>query len=192
MPIMSFPEADTPPPLRTQVLDLHQEAWPSPGPAAPADQPTHDPALTPLSLLLVDGDQVLAALDILHKTIDHAGRRYRAAGLSTVVTRQAARGQGHGARLVAHARSVMAQTGTDVGLFTCDRPLQGFYERAGWSLVPGAVLLGGTPEDPLRSDEAGFDKVVMAGFLSAAGQQGQGSFAHSEIALYPGPIDRLW
>ena len=86
----------------------------------------------------------------------------------------------------------MAESDVDVGLFTCDRPLQRFYERAGWELVPGAVIVGGTPADPLRSDQTGFDKVVLAGFLTAAGERGRASFAHSEIELHPGPIDRLW
>jgi len=48
--------------------------------------PTHDPALSPLSMLLVDGTNVAAALDVLTKTIEHAGATFLASGLSTVVT----------------------------------------------------------------------------------------------------------
>lgn len=70
-------------------------------------------------------------------------RRYRAGGLSTVVTDREARGRGHGSRRVAAARQAMAAGDLDLGLFTCDRPLQEFYERAGWELLAGAVLIGG-------------------------------------------------
>ncbi|QEV56545.1 GNAT family N-acetyltransferase [Streptomyces platensis] len=191
MPIMTFPEPETPPALRTQVSELRDEAWPPDSASAPGTF-AHDPALRPVSMLLVDGATVLAALDILSKEIVHAGQRYRAAGLSTVVTRGTARGKGHGHRLVTAARAAMATMGLDIGLFTCDRPLQPFYEGAGWQWLPGAVLIGGTPRAPLPSDRPGFDKVTMAGFFSPLGRDHRSSFPHSRIELYPGEIDRLW
>ncbi|MEU9122317.1 GNAT family N-acetyltransferase [Streptomyces sp. NPDC048506] len=239
MQLLSFPEAATPPELRAQVRELHQEAWPAPeSPADPAPEPPagasaatgagdsagphdnvrqglglhHDPALRPVSMLLVDEGTVLAALDILSKPIVHAGRRFLAGGLSTVVTRQAVRGRGHGRRLVAAAHQVMASADPgptpdlrldldlrlnldlrlDLGLFTCDRPLQGFYESAGWHVLPGAVLVGGTPQAPFPSDQPGFDKVTMADFFSPAARQARAAFRNTRLALYPGDIDKLW
>ena len=192
MQILSFPEAATPLELRRQVLDLQQEAWPDIDITRPADDTlSHDPALRPLSMLLVDGETVLAALDILHKEIAHAGERYRAGGLSTVVTRAASQGQGHGRRLVTAARAAMAAD-LDLGIFTCDRPLRPFYESAGWVLLPGAVLIGGTPEAPFPSDQRGFDKVTMAAFFSDTARHHRASFEHTGIELYPGDIDKLW
>jgi aminoglycoside 2'-N-acetyltransferase I len=48
----------------------------------------------------------------------------------------------------------MAAGDLDLGLFTCDRPRQRFSERAGWELLPGAVLIGESrvsgPERPAR------------------------------------------
>lgn len=188
---MTCPEAEVPSALRTQVAELRDEAWPPDSASAPGTF-AHDPALRPVSMLLVEGSSVLAALDILRKEIVHDGRRFRAAGLSTVVTRLAARGQGHGRRLVTAARAEMAARELDLGLFTCDRPLQPFYESAGWQQLPGAVLIGGTPSDPFPSDRPGFDKVTMAGFFSPVGLRHRASFPHSRIELYPGEIDRLW
>lgn len=204
MEILTFPEAATPAALRAQVLELQEEAWPSQsGQPLSADRLSHDPALNPRSMLLVDregkgeGDgenqgTVLAALDILSKEIVHAGRRYAAAGLSTVVTRNAARGQGHGRRLVIAAREEMAGGTADVGLLTCDRPLQTFYEGAGWRVLPGTVLIGGTPEAPFPSDRPGFDKVTMACFFSEESRRREASFHDARIALHPGGIDKLW
>ncbi|MFF5210458.1 GNAT family N-acetyltransferase [Streptosporangium sp. NPDC000396] len=191
MQIVSYPEADTPSELRGQVLALQHEAWPSDDPPD-VSALTHDPALRPLSMLLVEDGTVLAALDILSKEIVHAGRRYASGGLSTVVTCRQARGQGHGRRLVAAAREAMAASDMDLGLFTCDRPLQGFYESAGWRVIPGAVLVGGTSLSPFPSDRPGFDKVTMADFFSAEGRRHQSSFHDSRIELYPGEIDKLW
>ncbi|MCM2417228.1 GNAT family N-acetyltransferase [Streptomyces sp. RKAG293] len=193
MQILSFPEEATPSELRVQVLELQHQAWPA-GNAlpVPAEAPTHDPALRPLSMLLVADGTVLSALDILSKEIVHAGRRHAVGGLSTVVSRQATRGHGHGRRLVAAAREAMPAQGLDLGLFTCDRPLQAFYESAGWQLLPGAVLVGGTPQAPFPSDQPGFGKITMADFFSTAGRQARDAFAHSRIELYPGEIDKLW
>ncbi|WP_324788353.1 GNAT family N-acetyltransferase [Streptomyces sp. H51] len=193
MQILSFPEAATPTDLRVQVREIQEQAWPSePVPDVPVDTPSHDPALRPLSMLLVDGGTVLAALDILSKEIVHAGRRFSAGGLSTVVTRKEARGRGYGRQLVTAAREKMITLSLDLGLFTCDRPLQAFYESAGWPVLPGAVLVGGTPRAPFPSDRPGFDKVTMADFFSPGGRQARASFRHSRIELYPGEIDKLW
>ncbi|GAA1362721.1 GNAT family N-acetyltransferase [Catellatospora chokoriensis] len=199
MRIAIFAERETPVALRAQVLALQAQAWPpaadDPGAGGAdggdADGDWHDPALDPMAMLLLDdGDTVLASLDVLSKAITHGGRVYRARGLSRVVTDAAYRGRGHGRRLVAQAREEIRGSGADLGLFTCDRDLRGFYESAGWQLVPGAVLVGGTPDDPLPSDR--FDKVTMAGFFSPAAQRHAGSFTGARIALHSGLIDRLW
>ncbi|MEU1392419.1 MULTISPECIES: GNAT family N-acetyltransferase [unclassified Nonomuraea] len=193
MLIRSFPEADVPTDLLAQVRDLQREAWPGHDfPAPDGGGPAHDPALAPRSMLLLDEGTVVAALDVLSKTLTHAGHRFRAAGLSTVVTRKAARGRGHGRRLVGAARAAIADAGFDVALFTCDRPLQGFYESAGWSAIPGAVLVGGTPQAPFPSDRPGFDKVTMGDFPSPRGRAHRLSFHHARVELHPGEIDRLW
>jgi aminoglycoside 2'-N-acetyltransferase I len=186
MEIVVSPEADVPLDLRLQVVALQDHAWPADQPT----RPTHDPALRPLSMLLVDGGCVVAALDILSKEIVHRSERYAASGLSTVVTDRAHRGKGYGRQLVEAARRVIAASGADLGIFTCDRPLQAFYERAGWQVLVHTVLIGGTPSAPFPSDQ--FDKVVMACFFSARACDAAASFAGARIELYPGEIDKLW
>src|SRR5262249_21362186 len=129
--ILSFAAEATPSELRTQVTEIQEQAWPSPAGSVDLDAPAHDPALRPLSMLLVDDGRVVAALGIPSKGIVHACMRYGAGGLSTVVSRPETRGRGHGRRLVAAARETMIERRLDLGLFTCDRPLQAFYESAG-------------------------------------------------------------
>ncbi len=143
-------------------------------------------------LLLSERGEVVSALDVLSKEIVHRGRRYRASGLSAVVTGRAHRGHGYGRQLVAAAREFIADSGADLGLFTCDRPLRGFYESAGWAVLDGAVLIGGTPREPFPSDAPGFDKLTLAGFFSQRAQREAASFRNARIALHPGMIDRLW
>lgn len=167
---------------------LQEQAWPGHQPDAP--DLAHDPALRPVSMLLLDGERVVSALDILSKEIEHAGQRFAASGLSTVVTEAAERGKGHGRRLVEAAREAIERSGADLGIFTCDTPLRAFYERAGWELLPGTVLVGGTPESPFPSDR--FDKVTMARLFSHRARELAGTFVGARIELYPGEIDRLW
>jgi aminoglycoside 2'-N-acetyltransferase I len=188
MRVVSSPEAETPAELRAQVVALHRQAWPS---DAPLDlRPTHDPALRPVSMLLVDDGRVLAALDILSKEIRHRGQSYAASGLSTVVTDEEHRGSGYGLQLVEAAYRAIEESGADLGIFTCDAPLQAFYERAGWQMLPGTVLVGGTPVAPFPSDQ--FDKVTMARFFSVKAQGARDAFVGARIELYPGAIDKLW
>ncbi len=178
-----------PPELRAQALRLQEQAWPSePGEAG---DPSHDPALAPYSLLLVDGaGTVLAALDVLSKEIGHAGEGWRVAGLSRVVTDRTRQRAGHGRTLVAAALAEIRADGADLGIFTCDRPLRGFYTSAGWRELPGSVLVGGTPEAPFPSDQ--WDKVTMAAFLTPRARAAAPRFTGARIGLYPGDVDRLW
>lgn len=187
MRVLRYANSDVPEEMRIQVLKAQAAAWPT-----TSVEPGPDPALSPLSLLLVEGGTVLSSLTVLSKEIIHAGESYFAGGLSAVVTAPNARGHGYGHHLVVAAREFMEADRFDIGLFTCDRPLQGFYETAGWSALVGCVLVGGTSEAPFPSDSPGFDKVTMGGFMSEHARNNRNSFRSTRIRLYPGDIDRLW
>lgn len=191
MHLESYPEGAVPQAFRHQIHALQNQAWPS-DPAPPKDELVHDPALQPLSLILVDDGVVVAALDILRKPLHHAGNTFQAGGLSTVVTRRHLRGRGYGRHLVTAARTAMIDLHLDLGIFTCDRPLQQFYGSAGWQPIPGTVLIGGTPDDPFPSDQPGFDKVTLAAFFTPAAREAAPRFHHTRIPLHPGHIDKLW
>ncbi|GAA3050511.1 hypothetical protein GCM10020000_34220 [Streptomyces olivoverticillatus] len=93
---------------------------------------------------------------------------------------------------MAAARTEIAERGADLGLFTCDRELRGFYEGAGWQVLEGTVLVGGTPQEPFPSDREGFDKVTVASFFTDRAKRDAEAFRGCRIELYPGVIDRLW
>lgn len=187
--IVSFPEAEVPEAWRMEMLRLQRQAWPSDEPIDPG-RPVHDPSLEPVSMLLIDGGRVCAALGVLSKTISLGGREWAASGLSTVATDASLRRRGYGRRLVVAARDRIAVSGADVGLFTCDVPLGPFYESAGWEILPGTVLVGGTEAAPFPSDR--FDKVTLGGFFTPGALAAREDFIGVRIPLYPGEIDRLW
>lgn len=184
--VLSYAADALPEALAAQVAALEATAW-------PGSSPGHDPALRPRVMLLTDGGgTVAAALTLLHKEVRLGGRTYRAAGLSGVVTRPELRGRGLGGRLVAAARAALADSAVDVALFSCDRPLAPFYEAAGFEVLPGTVLVGGTPADPLASDAPGFDKAVPAAFFADPDGRVRAAFTGVRVPLYPGTVDRLW
>ena len=188
MQIVSFPEAEVPLELRSQARLVRNQVWPDLEGAGTG--PIHDPALCPVSMLLLTGGRVVSTLDVLSKEITHGGHRYGASGLSTVATDQAHRGKGYARALVEAGRDAVAASGADLGIFTCDLPLQRFYECAGWEALPGTVLVGGTREAPFPSDQ--FEKVTMARFFSPLAREAAETFVGARIALYPGEIDKLW
>ena len=186
--VLSFPEAGVPRALRLQVVALQDEAWPSF--RSGGAKPRHDPALLPISMLLVEDGRVLAALDILSKLVVHRGETYAASGLSTVVTGKAERRKGYARQLIEAAREAMRDSRADIAIFTCDTDLAPVYESAGFNILSGAVLVGGTPADPLPSDR--FDKVTLACFFTPRATAHAADFERARIELYPGDIDRLW
>ena len=189
----TFPEAETPGVLRNQVREMQEQAWPSTEHGGPVDLgPVHDPALRPLSILLIEEDTVLCALDVLFKQIVHAGQELSSAGLSTVVTPCAHRGRGYGRTLVTWAREALPERDVDLGLFTCDRPLGSFYEACGWEILPRTVLVGGTPDQPFPSDQPGFDKVTLGAFFTPTAIRARESMLDARVMLYCGVIDKLW
>ncbi|PFH04390.1 acetyltransferase (GNAT) family protein [Collimonas sp. PA-H2] len=186
--ILAYPESAVPPHLRFQVLRLQNIAWPTAEPIVL--QVVHDPDLDPLSMLMVSDRKVVAALDILSKKIVHKEEHYVASGLSCVVTSPDERGLGYGRKLVVAAKNMMEKNGADLSIFTCDRPLQHFYESSGWHVLHDAPIIGGTPDSPFPSDQ--FDKITMGCFFSAKAHLNAQAFSQCQIALYPGEIDRLW
>jgi aminoglycoside 2'-N-acetyltransferase I len=177
--ILTYPEFAVPADLRAQVQAFHA-----------ATPPPHDPALRPLTMLLVTDGRVLSVLDVLSKEIVHNGENFAASGLSRVITDPNERRKTYGRQLVRAAYDLMAGSGADLGIFTCDRPLQHFYERCGWQTLPGTTLIGGTPEKPFPSDQ--FDKITLCSFFSAISRLHAPAFNHTRILLYSGDIDRLW
>ncbi len=188
MKLVSFPEADVPRKWRVQQVSLQEQAWPGMEPSG--THPWHDPELQPVSVLLLDDERVVAALDVLTKEVRPGGRCLVASGLSTVVTDAALRGRGYGHAIVSAGRELIRSRGDDLGLFTSDRTLQGFYERAGWQLLAGTVLVGGTPDDPFPSDD--LDKVALGAFFTQPARAAVDDIVGCRVELFPGSIDRLW
>ena len=132
-------------------------------------------------MLLAEDGQVGAYLAIPSTTIEHAGRTYRASGLSAVSTHPEQLRQGHAARLVTAAREQIEAGDADLGVFTCDPSLVPLYEACGWVHMPATVVVGGTRAQPFRADTLG--KATLMGFFSPAARAHRVDFAGADVYL---------
>ncbi|MBV9545219.1 MAG: GNAT family N-acetyltransferase [Chloroflexi bacterium] len=187
MEIMTFRQSDLPAVLAARVVALEAREWPD---SATSDALSHDPALNPVYVVLLDDDTVVASLAILSKELTHCGLGFSASGLSAVVTDPLRRGRGCGGRIVTAGREFIERSGADLGIFTCRAALVDFYESCGWIVLPGTVLVGGTVDAPFPSDQLG--GLTMAAFFTPRARRHANLFEHARVELYPGTIDKLW
>lgn len=179
MILRRYPQEDASPGLREAILALEDTAWP-PEPGAPAPWPG-DIGTYLTSFVLLDGGEAAAHAAVRRRVIRHGGEEYAAYGLSEVVVRPGSRRQGLGLQIIRAAAAFIGEQRPDVSLFTCKPELTGFYGKAGWQVLPGACLVGGTREKPFRSDALGL--AVMARFYSEKAVRRRADFAGAEIWL---------
>ena len=194
--VVAFREPDLPPPLKAGAIEVLEGAWPSGRSLEQRmSRPLANRDYAPVCMLLVEGDleadaqhaQVLAFLVIPTKRIVHAGREYIASGLSAVSTHPAHRARGYGSRLVRAAYETLTSSDADLAIFTCDEPLAPFYESCGFTLMPTTTVVGGTREQPFRSDsivsEEGHRKVALMAAISDTARARWSDFEDSDVYL---------
>jgi aminoglycoside 2'-N-acetyltransferase I len=177
-----FPQAELPLELKRGALAILERAWPT-GRSIESrlSKPLHDPRTDPVCMLLIVSSEVVSYLAILSKEIDHAGSRYRAAGLSAVSTHPDHLRHGYAGQLVTAAREHIAAMGADIGIFTCDPPLAPFYVSHGWDVMPSTVVVGGTKDRPLRADA--FEKTTLMRFFTQRAATHRSDFDNADVYL---------
>lgn len=188
--IEAYPQDEVPPLLQVQAEALLNRIWQPP--EGLSSWAPHDPSADPVSLFLLEESLVVASLEVLALPLSFDGTTFLACGLSRVRVLPERRGEGLGLLIVRAAYDVIEESGADLAIFTCDTPLTGFYEQAGFAVLEGTVLEGGSPGHPYPSDQDGFDKAVVAAFLTDHGRAHRDAFRHARVPLHPGEIDLLW
>jgi GNAT superfamily N-acetyltransferase len=170
-------------PLRRAIALLQHRASATAGPP-PSDPipPEHDPLLDALSFYLVIDGQVVSYAAVVHKQIMHSGETFEIAGLSCVATDTDYQGRGFGSRTVGAATRYIEQSTIDIGLFTCDPPLAGFYARAGaWPVISNVILIGSHHDGALTS--MSLQKVVLMRLFSTKAQAAAAQLRQTTINL---------
>ena len=170
-------------PLRRAIALLQHRASATAGPP-PSDPipPEHDPSLDALSFYLVIDGRVVSYAAVVHKQIAHGGETFEVAGLSCVATDPDYQRRGFGSRIVGAATRYIEQSTVDIGLFTCDPPLAGFYARAGaWPVIPNVVVVGSNHDGALNS--VSLQKVVLMRLFSTKAQTAAAQLSQTTINL---------
>lgn len=137
----------------------------------------------------MEEEQVLCHIVIRRQQLFHKDCRYLVYGLSEVVTHPGFRGQGLGTTLIRKASLFIEKQGADLSIFTCKPSLVPFYSQGGWAAVPGACLVGGTKEQPFRSDRLRLKTMIQ--FYSPHAKKHKKDFEKSDIFLELSP-QQLW
>jgi GNAT superfamily N-acetyltransferase len=169
--------------LRRDIALLQHRVAPTAGPP-PGDSspPEHDPLLDALSFYLVADSRVVSYAAVVHKQIKHGHETFWIGGLSCVATDPDYQGRGLGSRTVGAATRYIEHSTIDIGIFTCDPPLAGFYARAGaWPVVPDVIVIGSRQEGALSS--IALQKVVLMRLFSAKAQAAVAGLRQTTINL---------
>lgn len=134
----------------------------------------------PYHLLYVANGLVVSHVEIVRRTIDHAGVTYEAYAPTGVQTFPSFRREGWAGRLVRKATQWIAASDADLGLICCQPENVGFYARAsGWNLIPEARIVVGdnrTGAEPTAQS-------LLAAFLTPRAQSGRDAFVRSPLWL---------
>jgi GNAT superfamily N-acetyltransferase len=180
----SFPDvdsllyADAPTALRRAIATLQARAYGGPDDGAPL----HDPALNARSFFIRSGEAVASYAGVVFKDIQHGGQRFSIAGLACVATDPALQRQWLGRRVVAAATRQLAQSGVDLGVFTCAPQLAPFYAAAGaWPVAPDVTLIGSAAAGALSSTALGV--VVLLRLYSPRAHAASDTLLHGTLDL---------
>jgi aminoglycoside 2'-N-acetyltransferase I len=170
-----FPQKEIPPYLKIQILSFLRIMWPKGfvGKFRLRDWISAED-VHGFSILLVENNILISHTEVVWKYLDHAGKTYKAYGLSGVFTYPDFQRQGYGKRLVRKGTEYIDQSDADIGMFHCDKKLKDFYKDFGWIPMETAVTYIGDKNHPVISDE-----LLMMRFLSAHGKQGRPDFENT-------------
>ena len=183
MHIIFYPQQDSSPELREQILALEDRAWPSLR-GAPWPQREHR-----VSLCGKENGLLIAHAAVAAAALSYKGQSYRAFGLCEVVVAPEYRGRGLALALIAAARETMQREGADLCVLTCEPELCGLYTRAGGRQMDRLSVCGGTAPGALHSDSLGL--CTLLSLFSPKAVSHQSDFACGELIL---PLEEgdLW
>lgn len=171
--------------IHAGILALEKRAWP----AIPANSYPEDPALFVCAFVLLVEDTVVSHAAIYQKEVQLAGEHYLAYGIGEVVCDERYRCKGYASMLLQRVYDFINTKQVDLTIFTCAPARVALYTRIGWEWRKDVVLIGGSIEEPFRSDELGL--CVLMKLHSPRALENEASFVKGQLYLPLGPR-RIW
>lgn len=187
---LQFKQADCPSYLKEQIISLMRQEWPQAFEDKDEDTIWPDnPETQPTSFVLIENNIVISHLAVPWKHIKHEGQTYKAFGLSEVITHPTYRGQGFSLRLIKAAFKYIEKNSPDISIFTCEPALVSLYTKGCWNHKQNINLIGGTHNQPFRSDSLGLSTMIY--LFSDRAKNNRFSFEETDIYLELGER-KLW
>jgi len=178
--LSQYPQTDYSEDLRKQIIALQSTAWPPT--LGDEDKPwPGNPEIHISSFVLVDNDIAVSHVAIMGKNITHKDHTYKAFGLGEVVTHPSCQKRGFGLQLINMAGTFIENNEPDISIFTCKPSLIYFYAKGGWEYMKNTCLVGGTHDNPFRSDSLGL--ATMMHFYSDKAKEHRQDFENSDVYL---------
>lgn len=171
--------------IHAGILALEKRAWP----AIPASRYPEDPALFVCAFVLLVEDVVVSHAAIYQKEVQLAGEYYLAYGVGEVVCDERYRCKGYTTMLLRSVYDFIDMQQADLTIFTCSPARVALYTRIGWEWKKDAVLIGGSKQQPFRSDELGL--CVLMKLHSPRALENEAGFVKGQLYLSLGP-QRIW
>jgi GNAT superfamily N-acetyltransferase len=176
-----YREGDFPPELECQAVSFVRIAWPF----AFAGEDRYETHLWPgwntAHVVVAERGVLISYAAVIETTVECAGERYRTLGLSSVFTYPQFRREGYGGRVLEAATRYIGASGADVAMLWCDRALERFYARRGWSATRGSATLVGDRDAPTREDHGGHLVTRMMLFVSDRGRAARSAFESEPV-----------
>ena len=140
----------------------------------------YPPEWEPVHFVLAEGDSLLSYATLMKRSISHAGREYSIHGFGNMFTFPPYRKQGYGQKVLHTASEFIQQSSVDLGILFCDKSLESYYAREGWSATKSPTYLGYPEEHSL------YEPSRMMLFVSDKGKAARTDFDNSALHLdYP-------
>jgi GNAT superfamily N-acetyltransferase len=174
-----------------QIAALQDRAYGSVAAGSVSDgAPLHDPALNARSFMLFADGRLVSYAGVVTTTIEASGEPYIASGLSSVAADPDVQRRGFASQVIAAASRHIANSGVDIGVFTCAPHLTGLYAAAGdWQIAPDAVVIGSRDLGALTSTTLGV--TVMMRLFSERAIASADAIRRSTIDLGL-PLGQFW
>jgi len=172
--------------IPSKIIELENTAWPN-------DENNQEFPSSPdtyvSSFVLLENNLAICHVGIRNCILHHRGVEYLAYGLSEVVTHPDYQNNGFASQLIKNALQYIISLQADISIFTCAKERTAFYARGGWEIMPTTCFVGGTRQNPFRSDA--LNLVTMAKFISPKCKQHRADFENTDIVFELGE-NQLW
>lgn len=186
MELIQYPQEKNDKKIIDKIIALENTVWPQDeeDKIFPSRSNTY---LT--SFVLMENDIAVCHVGIRKSILYHKEEKYLAYGLSEVVTHPDYQKTGLATQTIKKAIEFITLQQADISIFTCTKEKVSFYTRLGWQAISGACFIGGTKNQPFRSDA--LNLVTMMMFISHKSKQHRKDFENTDI-IFELEEKQLW